>query len=112
MRRAPPRGPWPESPVPPSRPLKGAHLLRWRPRQQAQRTESTPHLLPSGAASHLNPFERPAPLLPEAAGVRGLGSSTLVQRARARIGAFAELSRFGIVPPVSVSAAARCRLSG
>jgi len=43
--------------VPPSRPLKRAHLLRWRPRQQVQRTESTPHLLPSGAASHLGLFE-------------------------------------------------------
>ena len=40
--------------------LKKAHMLRWRPRQQAQRTESTPRLLPSGAASHLDLFEQPA----------------------------------------------------
>src|SRR5712691_8842323 len=40
----------------PRRRLKKAHLLRWRPRQQVQRTGSTPHLLPSGAASHLGPF--------------------------------------------------------
>ena len=32
-----------------------AHQLRWRPRQPAQRTESTPRRLPSGAASQLNP---------------------------------------------------------
>ena len=37
-----------------------AHLLRWRPRQPAQRTESTPRALPSGAASQLDP---PRPLL-------------------------------------------------
>jgi hypothetical protein len=30
------------------------------PAQQVQRTESTPHLLPSGAASHLGLFEPPA----------------------------------------------------
>ena len=35
-----------------------AHLLRWRPRQPAQRTESTPRRLPSGAASHLDPSPR------------------------------------------------------
>src|SRR5712692_3753428 len=57
--------------------LKKAHLLRWRPRPQVQRTESTPHLridsaLVSrrpmataqlelrGAASHLDLFEPPA----------------------------------------------------
>jgi hypothetical protein len=39
--------------------LKKAHLLRWRPRQPAQRTESTPRRLPSGAASHLDLFEHP-----------------------------------------------------
>src|SRR5712692_399401 len=111
MRRAAPRGPWPESPVPPSRPLKRAHLLRWRPRQQVQRTESTPHLLPSGAASHLNPFERPAPSLSEAAGVRPLAASTLVERVRGRLAAFAELSKFGIVLLVLVSAGAGFMLS-
>src|SRR5712692_441407 len=46
-----------------SRRLKKAHLLRWRPRPQVQRTESTPHLRPSGAASHLDLFEQPARLL-------------------------------------------------
>ena len=35
-----------------------AHLLRWRPRQPAQRTASTPRRLPSGAASHLDPSPR------------------------------------------------------
>src|SRR5712691_7934085 len=40
-------------------PIRG-HLLRWRPRQQVQRTESTPHLLPSGAASQLTPSRQPA----------------------------------------------------
>src|SRR6266545_1671091 len=35
------------------------HLLRWRRRQPAQRTESTPRWLPSGAASHLTPSRRP-----------------------------------------------------
>src|SRR5438034_983082 len=39
--------------------LKRAHLLRWRPRLQAQRTGSTPRLQSSGAASHLDPFEQP-----------------------------------------------------
>ena len=33
-------------------------LLRWRPRQRAQRTESTPRRLPSGAASQLDPSHR------------------------------------------------------
>src|SRR5881397_594758 len=88
-----------------------AHLLRWRPRQQVQRTESTPHLLPSGAASQLNPFERPAPSLSEAAGVRPLAASTLVERVVARIGTFAELSKFGIVLLVLVSAGAGFMLS-
>src|SRR6185436_10552348 len=32
-----------------------AHLLRWRPRPHAQRTESTPRVRPSGAASQLDP---------------------------------------------------------
>ena len=35
-------------------------LLYWRPRPHAQRTESTPRVRPSGAASHLDPFEGPA----------------------------------------------------
>src|SRR4029077_3513420 len=35
-----------------------AHLLRWRPRQPAQRTASTPRRLPSGAASQLDPSPR------------------------------------------------------
>ena len=39
-----------------------AHLLRWRPRQPAQRTESTPRRLPSGAASQLDPSHRSAAL--------------------------------------------------
>ena len=38
-----------------------AHLLRWRPRQPAQRTDSTPRRLPSGAASHLDPSHRSSP---------------------------------------------------
>src|SRR5215472_1645726 len=42
--------------------LKRAHLLRWRPRPHAQRTGSTPRAWPSGAASHLSPFEQPARL--------------------------------------------------
>src|SRR6266404_6959098 len=40
--------------------LKKAHLLRWRPRLHAQRTESTPRVQPSGAASQLDLFEQPA----------------------------------------------------
>ena len=44
----------------PRRMLKKAHLLRWRPRPHAQRTESTPRVRPSGAASHLDLFEHPA----------------------------------------------------
>ena len=39
-----------------------AHLLRWRPRQHAQRRETTPRVLPSGAASHLDPSPPPATL--------------------------------------------------
>jgi NitT/TauT family transport system permease protein len=39
-----------------------AHLLRWRPRQPAQRTASTPRRLPSGAASHLGPSPRSSPV--------------------------------------------------
>ena len=38
--------------------MRRAHLLRWRPRQPAQRTESTPRRLPSGAASQLDPSHR------------------------------------------------------
>ena len=38
-----------------ARAMRRAHLLRWRPRQPAQRTESTPRRLPSGAASQLDP---------------------------------------------------------
>src|SRR5439155_323123 len=38
---------------------KRAHLLRWRPRLRAQRTESTPRVQPTGAASHLDPFAQP-----------------------------------------------------
>ena len=37
-----------------------AHLLRWRPRLDAQRTGSTPRARPSGAASQLDPSRRPA----------------------------------------------------
>jgi len=47
----------------------------------------------------------------EAAGVRALESSTPVERARARLGAFAELSKFGIVLLVLVSAGAGFMLS-
>ena len=47
----------------------------------------------------------------DAAGVSGLARSTLVERARARIGAFAELSKFGIVVLVLVSAGAGFMLS-
>jgi protoheme IX farnesyltransferase len=43
--------------------------------------------------------------------VRALGPSTLVERARARLGAFAELSKFGIVLLVLVSAGAGFMLS-
>jgi len=47
--------------APPTKPRrarlrKNAHLLRWRPRLRAQRTESTPRAQPSGAASHLDLF--------------------------------------------------------
>ncbi len=41
-----------------------AHLLRWRPRQPAQRTESTPRRLPSGAASQLDPSHRSSRVSP------------------------------------------------
>ena len=44
------------------RPIRG-HLLRWRPRQRAQRRETTPRPLPSGAASQLPP-SRPPDVLP------------------------------------------------
>src|SRR5207247_10541958 len=43
-----------------SRILKKAHLLRCRPRPHAPRTESTPRVRPSGAASQLDLFEHPA----------------------------------------------------
>jgi hypothetical protein len=45
-------------PSPSARARIRAHLLRWRPRQPAQRTESTPRRLPSGAASQLDPSPR------------------------------------------------------
>ena len=48
-------------PLAPRRMQIRAHLLRWRPRQPAQRTESTPRRLPSGAASQLDPSLHPAP---------------------------------------------------
>jgi hypothetical protein len=50
----------PHRPLPllPARTMIRAHLLRWRPRQPAQRTESTPRRLPSGAASQLDPSHR------------------------------------------------------
>ena len=37
-----------------------AHLLRWRPRLRAHRTESTARPPPSGAASQLDPSRQPA----------------------------------------------------
>src|SRR6185369_15141955 len=40
----------------------GATCGRWRPRPPAQRTESTPRRLPSGAASQLDLSPPPAPL--------------------------------------------------
>ena len=43
------------------RAMRRAHLLRWRPRPPAQRTESTPRRLPSGAASQLDPSHRCSP---------------------------------------------------
>ncbi len=36
-------------------PPEKAHLLRWRPRLQAQRRETTPRLQPSGAAEVIEP---------------------------------------------------------
>ena len=53
-----------------------AHLLRWRPRQPAQRTESTPRRLPSGAASQLDPSPR---------------SSRVHRQASSRLGALGRL---------------------
>ena len=41
-----------------------AHLLRWRPRQTAQRRESTPRRLPSGAAAKLDPSNRTSRVSP------------------------------------------------
>ena len=46
---------WSSEEKPPSRRLRRAHLLRWRPRPHAQRRETTPRVRPSGAASHLDP---------------------------------------------------------
>ena len=43
-----------------------AHLLRWCPRPPAQRTESTPRRLPSGAASQLDPSHRSSWVSPTA----------------------------------------------
>ena len=43
---------------PPARATIRAHLLRWRPRPPAQRTESTPRRLPSGANKQLDPSRR------------------------------------------------------
>ena len=40
-------------------------LLRWRPRQPGQRTESTPRRLPSGAASQLDPSHRSSRHFPD-----------------------------------------------
>src|SRR5207247_10578261 len=52
-------------------PLKKAHLGHLAtalviPRPYAQRTESTPRVRPSSAASHLDLFERPAQFSPPA----------------------------------------------
>ena len=51
--------------------MRRAHLLRRRPRQPAQRTESTPRRLPSGAASQLDPSHRSSRFLRQAARRRG-----------------------------------------
>src|SRR5687767_5599289 len=42
-----------------------AQLLRWRPRPHAQRTESTPRVRPSGAASQLDPSPRSSQVSPK-----------------------------------------------
>src|SRR5215471_17584000 len=42
------------------RSLKRVQMRGGAPRPHAQRTESTPRVRPWGAASHLDPFERPA----------------------------------------------------
>src|SRR6266849_1393514 len=55
--------------------------------------------------------ESPVPPRAEAAGVRALGSSTLIERVRGRVAVFAELSKFGIVLLVLVSASAGFMLS-
>ena len=44
----------------PRRRLIKTHLLSWRPRPHAQRRETTPRVLPSGAASHLDLSQPPA----------------------------------------------------
>src|SRR5215831_4478020 len=44
--------------------LKTARVIRWGPRPDARRTESTPCVQPSGAASHLDPLEHPAGFSP------------------------------------------------
>jgi len=56
-----------------------AHLLRWRPRQPAQRTESTPRRLPSGAASHMDPSRHPAPVAAMGSG-NSLGDGAFERR--------------------------------
>src|SRR5215467_2131542 len=64
-----------------SSPLKKAHLLRWRPRPHAQRTASTLRVRPSGAASHLDLFERPASFSVscQRSGTRGEGGGGLAR---------------------------------
>ena len=49
----------PSSTATPCRSSIRAHLLRWRPRPRAQRTESTPRPRSSGAASQLDPSRQP-----------------------------------------------------
>ena len=51
-------------------------LLRWRPRQPGQRTESTPRRLPSGAASQLDPSHRSSPAFSRQAPRLSKGAST------------------------------------
>ena len=48
----------------PARARIRAHLLRWRPRPHAQRTESTPRVRSSGAASQLDPSPRSSRVCP------------------------------------------------
>src|SRR3990172_11560762 len=102
-----------------SRPLKKAHLLRWRPQPHAQRgslalagspdmlasppaqlaKRSTPRVRPSGAASHLDLFEQPAGFPRILLGRRALPPAGV----RDSVGAYAELSKLGIVLLVLVS---------